>query len=163
MAPHNDTPSLRWLNGYAHNITPVPTNPAGCTITKFHTMSRLNRLELGTAALLVVLLCMLLLCARRRPQAPTPRGITMGRMYQLARLCSKYKTLMGAWPPNSRTLAGVMLITNRSALEDGWGNAFVLSTSLGTLFITSNGADGKPGGVNPDDGDVTWVLDKPIN
>ena len=85
-------------------------------------------------------------------------------MFQLAKLSSKYKTLVGYWPTNSLSLAAVMSITDPSVLQDGWGNPFAFSTdSPGTtLFIISHGADGKPQGAAAEDRDITWILDKPI-
>jgi len=121
-----------------------------------------KRAALSIGALFLGMLCILSIYARAKPEYSPPKKITLDRMFQLAKLCSTYKTLAGSWPTNTVSLSGVVWITNRSVLSDAWGNRFVFYTdSPGTtFFIVSYGADGKPKGTG-DDGDITWILNKP--
>jgi Type II secretion system (T2SS), protein G len=122
-------------------------------------------LAIGTLSLGMLFILCLYSCANsHQSELSPPKKLTMDRMFQFAKLCSQYKRLVGSWPTNTVSLAGVVRITNRSVLQDGWGNPFVFYTdSPGTtFFIISHGADGKPKGITRDDGDITWTLNKPI-
>src|SRR3954463_11646572 len=63
-----------------------------------------------------------------RPSGPlSPAQDTINRMFETARLCSKYRTFVGYWPTNILFVRAMVPVKNPSVLTDAWGRPFVLS------------------------------------
>lgn len=103
----------------------------------------------------VVLLCVMCAYYTRNVsnKAADPASITLQRIRLLSSHCDAFYTSTGRWPVEMRELRSVMAPTNASLFLDGWGRHIHFYCWTGpppNIWLTSYGADGKPGGYGAD-------------
>ena len=92
----------------------------------------------------------ILLPSRKRRPTPGELRVTLDHMVSLHAACERYRRVTGLWPQSLEALTNVIALKDPQVLYDGWGRRFVVMSASnvpGTIWLTSYGADGLPGGV----------------
>jgi hypothetical protein len=113
-------------------------------------------------AVVVVVLLFLRLAAfqvRVSNSGKDDAGVTCERMDMLAIACEEYNRMTGRWPTSLGQVASVVRMHDTNIFFDSWGRAILLHDYEGTVWLSSYGADGLPGGMGTN-ADIVEYLQK---